>query len=136
MTCNQLGGACNKEFQAETFEEIAEMSKQHGMEMFQSNDEAHLEAAIAEGIEVAHKVVKVVRNPSQTVRLMESALTVTATDIRVESVHPPGVGEVDLEVVEECVVDTAVLPKPLSTMMVRLSQHKRLAPKTSTQHTS
>ena len=45
MTCNQLGGACNKEFQAETFEEIAEMSKQHGMEMFQSNDEAHLEAA-------------------------------------------------------------------------------------------
>ena len=45
MTCNQLGGACNKEFQAETFEEIAEMSKQHGMEMFQRNDEAHLKAA-------------------------------------------------------------------------------------------
>lgn len=45
MTCNQLGGACDKEFQAETFEEIAEMSKQHGIEMFQSNDAAHLEAA-------------------------------------------------------------------------------------------
>ena len=44
MTCKQLGGACDKEFQAETFEEIAEMSKQHGIEMFQSNDEAHLEA--------------------------------------------------------------------------------------------
>ena len=44
MTCRQLGGACDKEFHAETFEEIAEMSKQHGMEMFQSNDEAHLEA--------------------------------------------------------------------------------------------
>ena len=44
MTCNQLGGACDKEFQAETFDEIAEMSKQHGMEMFQCNDEAHLEA--------------------------------------------------------------------------------------------
>ena len=44
MTCNQLGGACDKEFHAETFDEIAEMSKQHGMEMFQSNDEAHLEA--------------------------------------------------------------------------------------------
>lgn len=44
MTCNQLGGACDKEFQAETFEEIAEMSKQHGIEMFQSNDEDHLEA--------------------------------------------------------------------------------------------
>ena len=44
MTCKQLGGACDKEFHAETFEEIAEMSKQHGTEMFQKSDEAHLEA--------------------------------------------------------------------------------------------
>lgn len=44
MTCNQLGGACDKEFHADTFDEITEMSKQHGMEMFQSNDAAHLEA--------------------------------------------------------------------------------------------
>jgi hypothetical protein len=44
MNCNQLGGACEKEFHANTFEEIAEMSKQHGMEMFQENDEAHLNA--------------------------------------------------------------------------------------------
>lgn len=44
MTCNQLGGACDQEFHAETFDAIAEMSKQHGMEMFQRNDEAHLEA--------------------------------------------------------------------------------------------
>lgn len=44
MTCKQLGGACDKEFQAETFEEIAGMSKKHGMEMFQSGDPAHLEA--------------------------------------------------------------------------------------------
>ena len=44
MTCNQLGGACDKKFQAETFEEIAEMSKAHGMEMFQKSDQAHLEA--------------------------------------------------------------------------------------------
>lgn len=44
MTCNQLGGACNLEFSANSFEEIAEMSKQHGMEMFQKNDAAHLEA--------------------------------------------------------------------------------------------
>lgn len=44
MTCNQLGGACDKEFHAETFEEIAELSKQHGMEMFQQQDAAHLEA--------------------------------------------------------------------------------------------
>jgi hypothetical protein len=44
MNCNQLGGACEKEFHAETFDEIAEMSKQHGMEMFQRNDAVHLEA--------------------------------------------------------------------------------------------
>ena len=44
MTCNQLGGACEKEFRAETFEEMAEMSKRHGMEMFQQQDEAHLNA--------------------------------------------------------------------------------------------
>lgn len=44
MTCNQLGGACELEFQAETFEEIAELSKKHGMEMFQKGDEAHLSA--------------------------------------------------------------------------------------------
>lgn len=44
MTCNQLGGACNVEFTANTFEEIAEMSKKHGTEMFQQGDEAHLKA--------------------------------------------------------------------------------------------
>ena len=44
MTCKQLGGACDKEFHADTFEEIAEMSKKHGMEMFQKGDEAHLKA--------------------------------------------------------------------------------------------
>lgn len=44
MTCNQLAGACDKEFHAETFEELAQISKQHGMEMFQAGDEAHLKA--------------------------------------------------------------------------------------------
>ncbi len=44
MTCNQLGGACDTKFQAETFEEMAELSKKHGMEMFQKGDAAHLEA--------------------------------------------------------------------------------------------
>lgn len=47
MTCNQLGGACDKTFSAETFEEMAELSKQHGMEMFQAQDEAHLAAMTA-----------------------------------------------------------------------------------------
>lgn len=44
MTCNQLGGACDHVFEAETFEEMAEMSKNHGMEMFAKNDQAHLNA--------------------------------------------------------------------------------------------
>lgn len=44
MTCKQLGGACDKAFHANTFEEIAEMSKLHGMEMFQTQDKEHLEA--------------------------------------------------------------------------------------------
>ncbi len=44
MTCKQLGGACDLEFHANTFEEIAEMSKNHGMEMFQKGDEQHLNA--------------------------------------------------------------------------------------------
>jgi len=34
MTCKQLGGACDQTFQANTFEELTELSKQHGMEMF------------------------------------------------------------------------------------------------------
>lgn len=42
MTCRQLGGACEKVFQANTFEEILAMSKKHGMEMFQKGDKAHL----------------------------------------------------------------------------------------------
>jgi hypothetical protein len=44
MTCKQLGGACDKEFRADSFDEIAAMSKQHGMEMFQKKDAAHLKA--------------------------------------------------------------------------------------------
>lgn len=44
MTCKQLGGACDKAFHANTFDEIADMSKQHGMEMFKQEDEAHLQA--------------------------------------------------------------------------------------------
>jgi len=44
MTCRQLGGGCDKAFQANTFEEIVALSKQHGMEMFQQQDPDHLEA--------------------------------------------------------------------------------------------
>ena len=44
MSCKQLGGACDLVFEAETFEQMAELSKKHGMEMFQKKDEAHLKA--------------------------------------------------------------------------------------------
>ena len=43
MTCKQLAGACGKEFHAETFEEMAEMSKKHAMEMAEMGDRAHIE---------------------------------------------------------------------------------------------
>lgn len=44
MNCKQLGGACKMEFHADTFEEMAELSKQHGMEMYKKQDAAHLKA--------------------------------------------------------------------------------------------
>lgn len=44
MTCKQLGGACDFEFKADSFENMAELSKEHGMEMYQKGDTAHIEA--------------------------------------------------------------------------------------------
>jgi predicted small metal-binding protein len=44
MTCRELGGACELEFRASSFEEMAQMSQKHGKEMFQRGDTAHLEA--------------------------------------------------------------------------------------------
>lgn len=44
MTCLQLGGACDEAFTAATFEEIAEMSRKHGMEMVQAGNAEHIEA--------------------------------------------------------------------------------------------
>jgi len=55
MTCKQLGGACDMEFHANTFDEVSDMSKQHGMEMFQKNDEPHLQAM--------HKMRELMQSP-------------------------------------------------------------------------
>ena len=44
MTCKQLGGSCDLEFHADTFEEMADQSKKHSVEIFQSDDEGHLKA--------------------------------------------------------------------------------------------
>jgi hypothetical protein len=38
MTCNEFGGACDVAFHTDTFEEMAELSKKHAMEMFQAGD--------------------------------------------------------------------------------------------------
>jgi len=44
MTCNQLGGACDVAFKADSFDKIAKLSQQHGKDMFEKQDAAHLKA--------------------------------------------------------------------------------------------
>ena len=44
MTCKQLGGACNRTFRANTFDEIAMMVSKHAREMVQQGDSAHIDA--------------------------------------------------------------------------------------------
>lgn len=44
MTCKQLGGACEEKLRAETFEEMADLSRVHGMKMAEQKDEEHLKA--------------------------------------------------------------------------------------------
>ena len=44
MTCIQLAGACDLVFTADTFEELASQSQQHGKEMFAANDGSHMAA--------------------------------------------------------------------------------------------
>lgn len=64
MTCKQLGGACDKTFSANTFEELAELSKQHGMEMFQTQDADHLQAM--------QKVQAMMQNPAEMTQWFEA----------------------------------------------------------------
>ena len=64
MTCNQLGGACDQAFHASSFEEIAEQSKKHGIEMFQKGDKLHLEAM--------NKMMELMKNPEAMKEWFES----------------------------------------------------------------
>ena len=64
MTCNQLGGACDLEFKANTFEEISELSKQHGMKMHQEQDSEHLESM--------QKMRELMQNPEDMSNWFES----------------------------------------------------------------
>jgi hypothetical protein len=64
MNCKQLGGACEMEFHADTFEELAELSKQHGMEMYKKQDAAHLKAM--------EEMRKLMESPEEMNRWLES----------------------------------------------------------------
>ncbi|MDH5516783.1 MAG: DUF1059 domain-containing protein [Gammaproteobacteria bacterium] len=64
MSCKQLGGACDKMFHANTFDEIAELSQIHGMEMFQKQDKDHLEAM--------NKIQQLMKNPDVMLEWFES----------------------------------------------------------------
>jgi hypothetical protein len=64
MNCKQLGGACEMEFHADTFEEMAELSKQHGVEMYKKQDAAHLKAM--------KEMRKLMENPEEMNRWFES----------------------------------------------------------------
>jgi hypothetical protein len=64
MNCKQLGGACDKKFHANTFEEITELSKAHGMEMFQKQDKEHLDAM--------NKIQELMKSPEAMTEWFES----------------------------------------------------------------
>ena len=42
MTCKQLGGACDVKFNADTFEEMKQLSQKHAHEMYKKGDEKHI----------------------------------------------------------------------------------------------
>lgn len=64
MTCRQLGGACDIEFRAQTFEQMAELSRNHGMKMFQEHDGAHIRAM--------EEMMEMTKNPDQMKNWHES----------------------------------------------------------------
>ena len=64
MTCRDLGGACDKEFKAKTFQEMAQLSKTHGTEMFKIKDAAHMEAM--------NKMMTLMQSPEAMTNWMQS----------------------------------------------------------------
>ncbi len=63
MTCKQLGGACDKEFRADTFEEMAKLSQNHGTEMFESGDSEH--------IKMMKEMMEIMKDPEALNKWME-----------------------------------------------------------------
>ena len=66
MTCKQLGGACDKVFSGNTFEEIAAQSKAHGTEMFKAKDPAHMQAMT--------KMTELMHNPEDMQQWMNARI--------------------------------------------------------------
>ncbi len=63
MTCKQLGGACDKVFTAETFDEIAALSQAHGKQMFKIKDASHMRAM--------SKMTELMHNPADMQKWMD-----------------------------------------------------------------
>jgi len=57
MTCRELGGVCDEKFSAKSFEEMVELSKAHGMEMFAKGDEKHME--------IMSKIMEIMNDPKK-----------------------------------------------------------------------
>ena len=64
MSCKQLGGACDMEFHANTFEEMKQMSQKHAHEMYKKGDEKH--------IKVMKEMMELMNDPSAMKGWMES----------------------------------------------------------------
>ena len=64
MTCKQLGGVCDKQFHAETFEEMSKLSQTHAHEMAQKGDVEH----IAE----MNKMMELMKTPDEMTKWMET----------------------------------------------------------------
>jgi len=64
MTCKQLGGACDKVFQAETFDEMADLSRAHGMQMFQEGDAAHMK--------IIQEMMTLMNDPAEMAKWLEA----------------------------------------------------------------
>ena len=64
MTCKQLSGVCDKEFHADTFEEMAKLSKSHGIEMYQKGDKNH--------IKKMNEMMELMKNPKAMKKCMDN----------------------------------------------------------------
>jgi hypothetical protein len=71
MTCKQLGGACDKKFSANTFDELADQSRAHGMEMMAAQDADHMKV-IQEAMQIMQDPAKMEAWINEKIALFES----------------------------------------------------------------